>query len=81
MRFGVLGTLTVHDADDREIAIHGPARRLLLAALLARAGQPVTVDTLVEDLWGESPPSTSLRTLRSHMSGSATTSARARHSW
>lgn len=67
MQFGVLGTLTVHDADGREVAVHGPARRLLLGALLARAGQPVRVDTLLDDLWAGMPPTTGVRTLRSHM--------------
>ena len=66
VRFGVLGTLTVvDDAGVRRLG--GPARRRLLAALLARAGRTVSVDALIEDLWDDAPPATAEKTLQSHV--------------
>ena len=65
--FGVLGALTVVDEDGKPRGLAGPARRRLLAALLARVGCVVTRDTLVEDLWGDAPPPTAEKTLQSHV--------------
>ncbi|ONI78594.1 hypothetical protein ALI144C_27635 [Actinosynnema sp. ALI-1.44] len=56
MRFGVLGTLTVHTSAGEPITITRAAVRLLLADLLVHQGQPVSADRLVEDLWGARPP-------------------------
>jgi DNA-binding SARP family transcriptional activator len=55
MRFGVLGPLEV-EADDGPVVLGGPKERLLLALLLARPDQVVSVDALVLGLWGEQPP-------------------------
>ncbi len=66
MDFGVLGSLSV-TAEGRPLALGGPIQRRLLAALVARAPLPVSPDTLVDDVWGESPPSTAARTLHSHV--------------
>ena len=41
MRFSLLGPLVVADSDGGRIAIAGPRVRILLAALLLRAGNPV----------------------------------------
>jgi DNA-binding SARP family transcriptional activator/tetratricopeptide (TPR) repeat protein len=56
MDFGVLGPLIV--ADDRSTAlVLGSAKvRLLLAALLCRPNLAVSVDVLVDTLWGSDPP-------------------------
>jgi DNA-binding SARP family transcriptional activator len=53
--FCLLGSLMVRY---RGIAIAVPPgkQRALLAALLLNAGRLVTVDDLVEVLWGSSPP-------------------------
>ncbi|MEV0718867.1 BTAD domain-containing putative transcriptional regulator, partial [Asanoa sp. NPDC050611] len=56
MRFGVLGPLAVWTADGAPVPIPGAKVRTLLAALLARAGQPVSADRLVDDLWGDDLP-------------------------
>ncbi|GAA1853842.1 BTAD domain-containing putative transcriptional regulator [Asanoa iriomotensis] len=56
MRFGVLGPLTVWAADGATVPIPGAKVRALLAALVARAGQPVSADRLVDDLWGGDLP-------------------------
>lgn len=67
MRFGVLGRLEVFLADGAPVTITGPARRQVLAALLARSGSLVSAATLVEDLWGPSPPRSAIGNLRSHV--------------
>ncbi|WP_158893383.1 BTAD domain-containing putative transcriptional regulator [Amycolatopsis anabasis] len=56
MRFGVLGPLAVQTDQGVAVAIPGAKVRALLADLLAHAGEPVSVDRLVDDLWGESAP-------------------------
>lgn len=56
MRFGVLGPLTVSAADGTPVAVPGRKVRALLADLLAHAGEVVSVDRLVADLWGPTPP-------------------------
>ncbi len=42
--------------------------RRLLAVLLARAGSPVSVDTLIDVLWQDAPPPTARRTLNVYVS-------------
>jgi DNA-binding SARP family transcriptional activator len=47
----------------------GPARqRALLAALLVSANQVVSVDRLLDDLWGETPPATAPHALQVYVS-------------
>jgi DNA-binding SARP family transcriptional activator len=66
MRFRVLGPLEV-EADDGPVALGGPKERLLLALLLTRPNQVVSVDALVGGLWDEQPPPTAAKTLQSHI--------------
>jgi WD40 repeat protein/DNA-binding SARP family transcriptional activator len=66
MRFQVLGPLEV-EADNGPVALGGPKERLLLALLLARPNQVVSVEALVRGLWGERPPATAAKTLQSHV--------------
>ncbi len=56
MRFGVLGPLAVWTEDGQPVAVPGVKVRALLSDLLVHAGRPVSVDRLVEDLWGEAAP-------------------------
>ncbi|GAA3133671.1 BTAD domain-containing putative transcriptional regulator [Streptosporangium carneum] len=51
MRFGILGTTRVWNDDGSEVPLGGPARRALLALLLAEPGEAVTADRLVDDLY------------------------------
>ncbi len=67
MWFGVLGALAARQDDGGHVSIPGPARRLLLAALISRVGETVTPSVLVEDLWGDTPPATAGKTLHSHV--------------
>ncbi|MCE7008898.1 winged helix-turn-helix domain-containing protein [Kibdelosporangium philippinense] len=56
MRFGVLGPLTVHTSHGEPVTVTRTAVRLLLADLLVHAGEPVSADRLIEDIWGVQPP-------------------------
>jgi DNA-binding SARP family transcriptional activator/tetratricopeptide (TPR) repeat protein len=57
MRFRILGPLEVLSADGWK-AISAAKWRSLLACLLLRPGQLVPTESLVFELWGDSPPST-----------------------
>ena len=46
----------------------GDRRRMLLAVLLAAGGDAVSVDRLVDALWGSHPPASAVTSLRSHLS-------------
>jgi DNA-binding SARP family transcriptional activator/WD40 repeat protein len=67
MTIGVLGTLIARGEDGRVATLSGPARRQLLAALVARVGHSVPVPTLIGDLWGDAPPASAVKTLQSHV--------------
>jgi WD40 repeat protein/DNA-binding SARP family transcriptional activator len=67
MRFGILGPVEVCDGD-RIVAFGSERQRALLAILLLHANEVVSVDQLIDDLWGERPPPTALRTLQAHVS-------------
>ncbi|WP_254897810.1 BTAD domain-containing putative transcriptional regulator [Kitasatospora sp. NA04385] len=59
----MLGTLTAHDGTaDRPV--RGPKARTLLAVLLLNADRPVSLDRLVDALWGDRAPATAEASLR-----------------
>ncbi|MFF9485446.1 BTAD domain-containing putative transcriptional regulator [Streptomyces sp. NPDC014676] len=64
--FKVLGPLEVL-RDGRPVRIDAAKIRLLLAALLAQANHVVTVETLVNRLWGEHPPGRARNTLQNYV--------------
>ncbi|MFK4067364.1 AfsR/SARP family transcriptional regulator [Streptomyces sp. NPDC029674] len=68
MRFEVLGPLTVRTQDGVAAPAPEPKVRALLAALLVRVGHPVPVDTLIDDLWGDRPPSSPANSLQTKVS-------------
>jgi DNA-binding SARP family transcriptional activator len=55
MRFRMLGPLEVQTAADWT-SIGAAKWRAVLARLLLSAGQPVSTDTLIDELWGDDPP-------------------------
>jgi DNA-binding SARP family transcriptional activator/tetratricopeptide (TPR) repeat protein/DNA-binding XRE family transcriptional regulator len=57
LRVGVLGPLTVHRGT-RPVDVGPFKQRLLLGLLAIHAGQPVTVEEIVEVLWQDRPPRT-----------------------
>jgi len=67
LRFGVLGPLEVARRG-APVQVGGPMRRALLAMLLLRPGEVVSLGRLVEDLWSGRPPSGARATLQSHVS-------------
>ena len=58
VEFRLLGPLEVHDGEN-VLQLGGPKQRTLLALLLLRAGEVVSVDALTDVLWGDEPPRTS----------------------
>jgi len=55
MRFRLLGPVEIRDGESWR-AIGAPKWRSLLAVLLINANQVVSVDTLIDELWGEAVP-------------------------
>ena len=68
MEFRILGPLEVWH-EGRAVRIEGAKERALLVFLLLRAGEPVSVDRLVDELWGESPPPTARKSLQVRVAG------------
>ena len=61
MEYRILGPLEVlHEG--RQIALGAAQPRAVLAVLLLHANEVVSVDRLVDELWGESPPPTATKT-------------------
>ena len=63
----ILGPLEIDVADTR-VEIKGGKQRELLAVLLIHAGDVVSADSIIEALWGESPPPSALKTLQALVS-------------
>lgn len=56
--FQILGPVTVTDPHGANLTPRSAHQRALLADLIIHANQVVSVDRLVDDLWGERPPAT-----------------------
>ncbi len=67
MDFRILGPLEVV-ADGRVVALDAAKPRALLAILLLHAGEPVSRDRLIEDLWDGLPPATAGKVLQTYVS-------------
>lgn len=65
--YRILGSFEVR-VGGRLVGLGGEKPRALLAILLLHRNEVVSVDRLVDDLWGESPPETALRTVRAYVS-------------
>src|SRR5215467_10921051 len=68
MRFLVLGPLEVVADGGDSLPVAGAKERTVLAFLVARGGGVVSVDDLIEELWGEHPPRTAEKTVGSYVS-------------
>ena len=67
LEFRILGPLEViHDG--RVVPLAGRMQRAALALLLLEAGEVVSVDRLVDALWGERPPRTAVASLQNSVS-------------
>ncbi|GAA5001414.1 BTAD domain-containing putative transcriptional regulator [Actinopolymorpha pittospori] len=68
MYFSVLGPLTASTAEGRPVEVPEAKVRALLAALLVHEGRPVSVDRLVDDLWGDRLPANPAGALQTKVS-------------
>jgi DNA-binding winged helix-turn-helix (wHTH) protein len=58
VEFRILGPLEVLDDHGQPLILGGAKQRALLAVLLLHAGQVVSANRLIDELWGEDPPET-----------------------
>jgi DNA-binding SARP family transcriptional activator len=65
--FRILGPLEVYD-ETGPLLLGGQKQRAVLALLLLGGGRVVSVDRLVEALWGEQPPRTAVTSLQNFVS-------------
>ena len=65
--FGVLGAFDVRDSAGAPVAVGGPKERLVLALLLLHPNETVSIDALVDALWGDRPPRTAERTVHAYV--------------
>ena len=68
MRYRLLGPLEVVDEAGERVDIGGRQPRILLAVLLVAGGRRVTIDALVDAIWGEDPPASATGTVQSYVS-------------
>jgi predicted ATPase/class 3 adenylate cyclase/DNA-binding winged helix-turn-helix (wHTH) protein len=67
MDFRILGPLEVLD-EGRPVALGGSKQRALLAVLLLHANETLSADRLIDELWGERPPTGAAKTLQMQVS-------------
>jgi DNA-binding SARP family transcriptional activator len=67
-KFRILGPLELENADG-PVVLGGQKQRALLGLLLIHAGEVVSTDRLVDQLWGEHPPRTASTSLQNFVSG------------
>jgi DNA-binding SARP family transcriptional activator len=65
--YRIRGSLEVCDGD-RPVELGGEKQRALLVVLLLHAGEAVSSDRLIDDLWGETPPPGAPKALQAHVS-------------
>jgi DNA-binding SARP family transcriptional activator/glutamine cyclotransferase len=68
VEFRILGPFQVFDDAGREVGLPTGRERALLAALVLRRGEVVSVDALVEALWGDTAPSTAVKAVQGYVS-------------
>jgi predicted ATPase/DNA-binding SARP family transcriptional activator len=67
LRIGVLGPMRLSDGDT-ELPVPSPMPRALLALLALRPGSPVTMDEIVDGLWGDTPPESARNVVQVYVS-------------
>jgi class 3 adenylate cyclase/DNA-binding winged helix-turn-helix (wHTH) protein/tetratricopeptide (TPR) repeat protein len=68
LEFRVLGPLQVVDAGE-VVALGSAQQRAVLALLILHAPEPVSLDRLIDELWGERPPATAQHAVQVYVSG------------
>ena len=66
MDFRLLGPLEA-SVEGRALALGGSKQRALLALLLLHANETLSTDRLIDELWGEHPPATAIKTVQVHV--------------
>ncbi len=66
MEFRLLGPIEVI-SDGGPVPLGGRQRRTVLAILLVGAGREVSIDRLIDDLWGDAPPASARKTVQAHV--------------
>lgn len=66
IQFSVLGPVRMHRPDG-ETGAGQPRQCAVLTSLLLRAGRPVNLATLVEDVWGEDAPASAVGSIRTYI--------------
>jgi DNA-binding SARP family transcriptional activator len=66
--FRVLGPLEVADAGGTRINLGAPLQRAVLAVLLVHLNEVVSIDRLIDELWGETPPNAATASLQAYVS-------------
>ncbi len=67
MKFNILGPLEVAEGG-RLLQLGRPKQRAVLAILLVHANRPVSLEHLVDEIWGEDPPAQALASLQAYVS-------------
>src|SRR4051794_41956127 len=67
MDFRILGHLEVSNEGD-PVRLGGSKQRALLAMLLLHANEPVSVDTLVDELWSDDPHESAAKNIQVQIS-------------
>lgn len=67
MEFRILGPLEV-EARGQTLPLGGPKQRALMALLVTHANRVVSVDRLIEGLWGAAPPARASETIQVYVS-------------
>jgi predicted ATPase/DNA-binding SARP family transcriptional activator len=67
VEFRLLGPLEVVDDDGGTVALGGQRPRALLTLLLLNANEVVSVDRLLDGIWGEKPPASGASALQVHV--------------
>ena len=67
LEFRLLGPFEVRRGDE-VVAVGGRRQRMVLAILALRPGALLSQDRLIEEIWGESAPSSAVRTLHAYIS-------------
>ncbi|MFJ4769388.1 BTAD domain-containing putative transcriptional regulator [Streptomyces uncialis] len=66
LSIGLLGPLSLR-LDQKPVRTSAPKQRQVLALLAVNAGRTVTVPTLIDELWGDSPPRSFATTLQTYI--------------
>ncbi|MFJ9112409.1 BTAD domain-containing putative transcriptional regulator [Streptomyces sp. NPDC102283] len=67
MQFNLIGPFEIVADDGRRYAPNAPKISRMLALLALQPREAVATDLLIQELWGQSPPRSALRTLQTHV--------------